>query len=77
VPATIQNDEPRKPGHPLEKWCEARLLPRILDVGHPAWDENQINLSFAGNLIGDAHSSALRVSRFRLHCHNRIRMRRE
>ena len=66
--ALVENDQTREGGQPLEEARPRRLLPRQLDVRHPAGDEDQIQRPFADDLVGDVDVAALRVSR--LGCHD-------
>ena len=66
-PAPVHQDEPREPREPLEERREGGLLPRVLDVRHPAGDEEQIDVALPDDLVRDVDVASARIARLGLH----------
>src|SRR5205823_11406522 len=65
--ALVEDDQTREGGEPLEEARQRRLLPRQLDVRHPARDEDEIQRPFADDLVGDVDVAAAGEAGLRSH----------
>jgi hypothetical protein len=70
-PALVEDDQSAKGPKTAVEAREARLLPAVVDVGHEARHEDQVEGPVADDLVGDVDVAALGVARLRsLHVHS-------
>lgn len=62
--ALVEQDQPRERGEPLQEPGKGRLLPRQLDVRHPAGHEYQIERTLPYDLVGNMQVAATCIFRF-------------
>jgi hypothetical protein len=65
--ALVEANDARERRHLLEPAHPARLIPIEAEMGHPAWDHQQIVWTLADDLVRDVHFAVARVENRRSH----------
>ena len=66
-PAFVEKDQATERCEAIKETSNAWLFPQVLDVRNPAMNEDEIDGSLAGHLVGNMNIAALRVLSFRNH----------
>ncbi len=65
--AAVEQDHAAELGQAFEEAAQHGCLPQLLDLGDPAWQEQDVERTVAGDLVGDARAVAVGVAGRRHH----------